>query len=152
MANDYFEIPDAFGNPLAIRSYKGDGGTGTGVNGPHMGLVGSCANEDSVASPNTLSTRERPPTSLLTDKVSVTTPGTEVRLASSSTPVRGVSVKARAGNTGLVFIGPSGVSSSNGYELSAGESVEFLFTDLHDIWIDAANGGEGVTYLAVMGW
>jgi len=88
-----------------------------------------------------------PPTSEYHGQTTVATAGTAVALASSQALTSGVNVKALAGNTGIVYVGTSGVSSSNGYELSAQESVYLEVDNLADIEIDAATNGEGVCYI-----
>lgn len=52
--------------------------------------------------------------------------------ASQTSPRRtpqGFTVKALAANTGTVYLGASGVTSSTGYPLAAGESVYVPFDD-----------------------
>lgn len=82
----------------------------------------------------------------------VTTAGTAVRLAASSTPCFGpLIVKALDTNTGIVALGHDGagdVTVSNGLRLAAGESVVFEYVgNLYDIWLDSAANGEGVSWL-----
>jgi hypothetical protein len=88
------------------------------------------------------------PTSVLSGKTTVTTSGTRVALATSTTS-RSVIVKALATNTGTIYVGNSSVSSASGLQLAAGDSVSFDITNLSTVNIDASVNGEGVTYLGV---
>lgn len=83
-----------------------------------------------------------------TGKTTVSSAGTEVVLASSQA-VYSVTVKALASNTGLIYVGGAGVSSTTGFQLSARDSVSLDITDLSTVWVDCAVNGEGVTWLAV---
>ena len=84
----------------------------------------------------------------LTGKKTVTTAGTQLALSAGQVVNNPVAVKALAGNTGLIYVGDSSVSSANGFELSAGEVIIFDFVgDLANVWIDSAVNGEGVTWL-----
>jgi hypothetical protein len=88
------------------------------------------------------------PTSILSGKTVVTTSGTRVSLA-SSTACKSVTVKALTTNTGIIYVGSNTVSSSNGLQLAASDSVSFDISDLNTINIDSSVNGEGVTYLGV---
>lgn len=88
------------------------------------------------------------PTTVLNGKTIVTTAGTRVALAASTTCVS-VTVKALITNTGLIYVGNSTVSSSNGLQLSAGDTISLDIANLSTVNIDAAVSGEGVTYLGV---
>lgn len=56
-------------------------------------------------------------------------------------------VRANGGNAGVIYVGDSSVSSSNGFELAAGESVSLHVDDVDAVWIDAASGGDGVSWI-----
>lgn len=81
-------------------------------------------------------------------QTSVTTPGTAVALAATQALLSGLTVKARAANTGLVFVGASDVSSANGFELAAGEQLFIEVGDVATVFVDAAVGGEGVAWIS----
>ena len=51
------------------------------------------------------------------------TAGTDEAIGASQAITSGVNVKALAGNSGLIYVGKVNVSSADGYELSANESV-----------------------------
>ena len=76
----------------------------------------------------------------------VTSGGTAERVNSSGLLVRWAQVRAKAGNIGDVFIGDATVSSS-GPALAAGDSLILRgdpFINLFDIFVDAAQDGEGI--------
>jgi len=85
---------------------------------------------------------------VLSGQTLVTTPGTEVKLATYNIS-SSVLVKALTTNTGLVYIGNVNgtVSAATGLPLAAGDSVVFFnASDLESILVDAAVGGEGVAW------
>ena len=87
------------------------------------------------------------PTSVDSGQATVTTAGTQVQLPTQA--VKAVSIKAKSTNTGLIYVGDSGVTSSNGYILSAKEAVDFAIDNLNRIYVDSSVNGEGVSYLWV---
>ena len=79
----------------------------------------------------------------------VSTAGTPEPLSGVSKFVSQVLIQAKDSNTGKVYIGKSTVSSTNGVELTAGESVPFVANvgakiDLNKLYIDVDTDGEGV--------
>lgn len=95
-------------------------------------------------------------------KKAVAVAGTAEPLVGSTTLVRWVRIKALLGNNGNVFVGNDGaddVTSANGFELDAGQEVEFgsradfpehsqdKFIDLNKIILDVGTGTEGVSYV-----
>lgn len=89
-----------------------------------------------------------PPT-VYNGKTMVTTAGTRVVLASSQAILSGVTIKALAANTGTIYVGSSTVASTNGYALTAGQTVFLAIANLNTVNIDASvTGTEGVTYIA----
>lgn len=88
------------------------------------------------------------PTTIFDGKTTVTTAGTRVALASSQA-VQSVTIKALSTNTGIIYVGNSSVSSSNGFQLSAGDSISMDISNLATVFLDSVNNGEGVTYLGV---
>lgn len=86
----------------------------------------------------------------LSGQITVTTAGTEVQ--GTDVKAEGFFIKALAANTGKMYIGNNGsgaVSSSLGYELSAGEQVLVNIRNLNELWIDSTVNGEKVCWLAV---
>jgi hypothetical protein len=88
------------------------------------------------------------PAVIYNGKTSVATPGTQVVLASSQAILSGVTIKAEADNTGIIYVGDSTVQSSDGFELAAGEQVFIEIANLSTVWIDASVGTDGVSYVA----
>jgi hypothetical protein len=84
------------------------------------------------------------------NRVVVTTAGTRVPLASSSTPARSVSITALEGNTGKVVVGGATVvaalATRRGTPLAAGDTVTLDINDLSKVNVDAMVNGEGVSY------
>ncbi len=87
------------------------------------------------------------PSTIYNGSQTVTTAGTAVALASSTT-IKSVIVKAKYSNTGTIYIGDASVSSANGLELEAGDAVSIDIDDLSTVYIDSSVNGEGVNYLA----
>jgi hypothetical protein len=75
--------------------------------------------------------------------------GTEVSLHSSSVPVSSCAVKALAGNTGKLYLGANPVTTSTGYELSPGDAIVLDIDNTSDVYIDAATGGDGWSYVCI---
>jgi hypothetical protein len=84
-------------------------------------------------------------------QTTVTTAGTEVPLSSSGYPAEMVAIRALSTNTGKMYIGNDGsgaVSSSTGYELSAGDQVVLMNVGALDtIMVDASVNGQKVCWL-----
>lgn len=78
----------------------------------------------------------------------VTTAGTRVQLPNYV--CREVTLIAKNGNTGSVFVGGSDVSSTvYGAELTAKDSLTLAVSNSNLIYIDASVNGEGVSYVAL---
>ena len=100
---------------------------------------------------------------LVTGQRVVTAAGTPEALIETPANVKEARVKlviirAHTGNGGDIYVGANNsVASTTGYILTAGETVELdvsdeeydVRLDLTQIWIDADNNGEGVSYLAL---
>ena len=72
-----------------------------------------------------------------------------LKALASSTPVtHSVTIMAQAGNSGNIYVGNSLVSSSSGYILDAGDTIEIKIANLSTIYIDSSVNGEGVHYIA----
>ncbi|HEX4275814.1 MAG TPA: hypothetical protein VHZ74_10685 [Bryobacteraceae bacterium] len=85
----------------------------------------------------------------------VTTAGTPVRLASSSTPFVSGTIQALSSNTGKICVGGSTtlVSTNTGVCLTAGQAIPLnqvpgVSHDLNNWWMDSATNSEGasITY------
>lgn len=87
------------------------------------------------------------PTAVISGSQNVTTAGTRVQLATNTCV--SVSIKAKAANTGTIYVGDATVASTNGYQLAAKESISFDIDNTNRVYIDSSVNGEGVTFLAV---
>ncbi len=91
-----------------------------------------------------------------TFRKTVTTAGTRERLTSSGKAVPSVVLQAESSNTGVVYVGDNQVSSTNGIELNANDSMTLTNDDLgssdakislKDIWLDVSVGTDGVNVM-----
>lgn len=101
-----------------------------------------------VSIASTVATAEVAPTTIYNGNKNVTTAGTRVTLASSQA-VKSVTIKAKKANTGVIYVGDTSVSSSNGFALDPGETVSLDLANLNTVNLDASVSGEGVTYIGV---
>jgi len=76
-------------------------------------------------------------------KAVVSSAGTRVQLDDNT--CSSCTIRSEASNTGLIFVGNKLVSSSNGFELSAGESISVDIKNTNLIYIDAAVNTDGVS-------
>ena len=85
----------------------------------------------------------------------VSTAGTRVQLSNVTDRVRYIKVSARTGNSGVVYFGGSGVSSTVGYELSANDSLELNFGEqggtvaLSTFWADSSATNQDLDWVAI---
>jgi len=100
-----------------------------------------------VNSNNSLKIIEEVPQQLNANQVTVTTAGSRVNFISLAS--LSITIKALAGNTGLIYVGGNTVDSSNGFELSAGDSISLAIDNHDEIWIDSSVSGEGISYMSV---
>jgi hypothetical protein len=86
-------------------------------------------------------------TSVGSGQQNVTTAGTRVQLSSNA--CKGISIKAKVTNLGYIYVGGSGVTSSNGLILSAGAAMSLTISNTNLIYIDSSISGEGISYIYV---
>lgn len=79
-------------------------------------------------------------------QTNVATAGIAVQLTTTKTRV--VEIRAKKTNTGMIYVGLSGVDSANGYILESDQPVQ-LPVSADTIYIDASVNGEGVSWI---GW
>ena len=89
------------------------------------------------------------PTGILHGQTTVTTAGTAVQLQSTSQTIKSITVKAKDGNAGYIYVADSDVSSSNGFILGANAGVSLEINDISKIWINSSVSGEGASWIAV---
>jgi hypothetical protein len=78
----------------------------------------------------------------------VTTATTRVQLPAYA--CREVTIIAKRGNTGYIYVGGNDVSSTvYGAELASKDSVTIAVSNTNLIYIDASVSGEGVSYVAI---
>jgi hypothetical protein len=73
--------------------------------------------------------------------------GTAEALASSQS-ISSVTIKALSTNTAIVYVGATGATTSNGFELLAGESVSLEVDDLANIYVISGSASQVVRYIA----
>lgn len=89
---------------------------------------------------------ESAPTTLVAFRTTVTTAGTRVQLA-TNTVVAGI-LQAPSTNTGLIYVGGSGVSSTVfGAELQPGQACGIAISNTDKIYVDASVSGDKVAFL-----
>ena len=89
-------------------------------------------------------------TVLIHGQTAVTTAGTAVILLTATETIA-VLIKAKAGNTGNIYVGDSDVTSANGYLLDATETVSLSLDHNSDnIYLNADSSGDGVYYLGIV--
>ena len=95
------------------------------------------------------------------DVVDLGTAGTVTKLLNTNDRIVWIKIKALAANSGLVYVGTSDVSASNGYELHAGGGadgqVELDFGSYRDGSVKASDlcavgaaDNEDVTWIAIL--
>ena len=86
----------------------------------------------------------------------VSTSGSEQQLANVPNRVLWLKAKALAANSGIVYLGVSDVSTTNGYELSAGNEIEISFADtggtiaFSTVYVDAATNGDKLCWTVIL--
>jgi predicted amino acid racemase len=86
----------------------------------------------------------------------VSTAGTEQQISNTNNRVLWIKAKALAANSGIAYLGVSDVTSTNGYELSAGNEIEINFKDIggsvvfSSIYVDVATNGDKVCWAVIL--
>ena len=90
--------------------------------------------------------------------VTVASAGTPVQVSTSVKMVNSVSIQASSGNTGIIYVGDSGVTAANGHELAGGEVLvinafdkpfNLEEMDLSKLYIDAATSADTARIISV---
>ena len=90
-----------------------------------------------------------PATALYWGRKTVATSGTNEAIAASQTLVKSVTIQALPTNTGLIYVGGSGVNSTTGFPLSPGQSTPPLeVNNLNLVFISPSVNAEGINYIA----
>jgi len=98
---------------------------------------------------NALKTQEIKPTAVVQHILNVTTAGSAQLLSDSGSTTVGVTIKAKVGNTGNIYVGTVTMSSSNGYPLAPGDTLSMAIANTNNITVDADVDGEGLHYLTL---
>lgn len=86
--------------------------------------------------------------SYATNQVTVGTTAVQVDVA-GFTDIQGVTLKAISTNTGIVYFGQAGsVTVSNGYELTAGQSILVPVNNADQLWVIASAVSQKVCFMA----
>ena len=86
----------------------------------------------------------------------VGTAGTEQQISNTTNKVRYIKVKALAANSGIAYFGVSDITSTNGYELSAGNEIEINLADVggtvpfSTCYVDVASNGDKVCWVVIL--
>ena len=86
----------------------------------------------------------------------IPTAGTRVQINNTPRLCLSITLKARNGNSGSIYVGGSNVSSTNGFELRVNESVTYnlmspyLSCPISDFWADTATNGNDVDWIAIV--
>lgn len=86
------------------------------------------------------------PTALFTGQTLVAVTNTAVAI-SGSQAVSGIIVQALSGNAGNVVVGPSGITTSTGFELQPGQATSVAIDNLNKLFVNGT-AGDGITYIA----
>ena len=71
---------------------------------------------------------------------------TSAEVLTSSTACKHVDIMANIANTGIIYVGGSGVTSSTGIALYPGDVYSIDIDDLNDVYVVASVNGENVQY------
>ncbi len=73
---------------------------------------------------------------------------TNAAVALATNTIKNICVKALDGNTAVVFVGPTGITTATGMELGAGESYCTGLTNSNLMFVIATAGGQSVSWVA----
>ena len=79
----------------------------------------------------------------------VTVPTTPATAIATTQVIHSVTIKALSTNTVAVYIGGSGVTVANGFELLAGESVSLDVTNLATVFSISGSAAQVIRFIAV---
>jgi len=78
-----------------------------------------------------------------------TVPTATAEAIASTQAISSVTVKALSTNTAIVYVGKTGCTTANGFELLAGESVSLDIDNLVDVFVISGSAAQVVRYIAV---
>lgn len=124
------------------RALKSDS-TGNLVVTGAMNIVGSVPVTGSVTVDGTV--QEVPLSAFGTFQATIGTGGTRIQFGSN--PCKSVTIKAKVDNSGVIYVGGSGVTSSNGFILSAGDTLSMDINNTNLIYLDCSVSNDGVSVI-----
>ena len=74
---------------------------------------------------------------------------TRVQLTDALPLVRGVQLRAVAGNAGIVYVGGPEVTATNGYPLAAGENIVLPVAALSQIHVIASQASQSIAWVGI---
>jgi len=80
---------------------------------------------------------------------SKTVPTGTAEVIASTQAINGVTVKALSTNTVAVYVGTTGCTTANGFELLAGESISLDIDNLADVFVISGSASQVVRYIAI---
>ena len=78
-----------------------------------------------------------------------TAPTVTAEAITTTQVIHSVTIKTLSTNTGIVYVGASGVTTANGFELLAGESVSLDVSNLVNVFVIGSIAGQVIRYIAV---
>lgn len=88
--------------------------------------------------------------SAIADHNQVTVGASAVQINASSVALSwGVTVKADDANSGTVYVGKSGVTTSTGFPLGAGQSIDIPVANVNAVYVIASGAGQHIAYLGI---
>jgi len=86
---------------------------------------------------------------VLTGQTSIAVTNTAVQMSTNTSQLKnGVIVQALSGNSDSIYIGASGVTTSTGFELQAGQATSLATDKLSNIYVNGTSG-DGICYIAI---
>lgn len=128
-------------NPLPVSGSVGGGGGDVNVTNSELDVNVTNAGLDVSV------TGIDRPTVVRHGQTTVSTAGSEQVLGGDLALKSGVTVKALPGNTGVIYVGSSTVTSSNGLVLEAGDQVFIDVSNVNLVYVDSAEDGDGVSWI-----
>ena len=108
-----------------------------------LDLGGGAGTDPETIAKGSLPTTNANPTAIIAGR-QLTTTGA-VALASNAL-VNGVVIKALSTNVATLYLGPSGVTTGNGYPLDPGEAISYGATNLNAIYLIGVNTTDAIAY------
>lgn len=79
----------------------------------------------------------------------VTIPVAGERVQLPDVACRSACIRALSGNAGDIYIGHERIDASDGFPMAAGDTLDLAIDNLRRLYVDAANGGDGLAILVM---